>query len=219
MKKIKKLSVVIVALAICMVFTGTVWAQGTSTNMFAPSLDKTTLHVNKQAQTVTLTIAAPSSITVYGVEGVLQLPSGWSIASVSADSLTGFDAEVNVNGNSFLWFAPGETETEIVPVNVQTLFTVTVNVPANTVGTFALGLSSIEYITGIDYENGTVTIADNLDANGDPVPSLVELVISAAQDDEILYGDADGDGEITLLDASLVIQYLSDYDVTLGPLA
>ena len=42
------------------------------------------------------------------------------------------------------------------------------------------------------------------------------MVISAAQDDEILYGDADGDGEITLLDASLVIQYLSDYDVTLN---
>ena len=33
---------------------------------------------------------------------------------------------------------------------------------------------------------------------------------------EIIYGDADGDGEITLLDATVLTQYLSGYDVTLA---
>ncbi len=33
--------------------------------------------------------------------------------------------------------------------------------------------------------------------------------------DGIIYGDADGDGEITLLDATLLTQYLSGYEVTL----
>ena len=36
---------------------------------------------------------------------------------------------------------------------------------------------------------------------------------------EIVYGDADGDGEITLLDANLLNQYLSDWDVTLDEAA
>ena len=35
------------------------------------------------------------------------------------------------------------------------------------------------------------------------------------QSGTIVYGDADGDGEITLLDATLLTQYLSGYDVTL----
>ena len=36
---------------------------------------------------------------------------------------------------------------------------------------------------------------------------------------EIIYGDADGDGEITLLDANLLNQYLSDWEVTLDEAA
>ena len=39
------------------------------------------------------------------------------------------------------------------------------------------------------------------------------------QSGTILYGDADGDGEITLLDANLLNQYLSDWDVTLDEAA
>ena len=34
---------------------------------------------------------------------------------------------------------------------------------------------------------------------------------------EVIYGDANGDGEVTLLDAVALQQYLSGYDVTLGP--
>ena len=36
---------------------------------------------------------------------------------------------------------------------------------------------------------------------------------------ETVYGDADGDGEITLLDATVLTQYLSGYDVTLDEVA
>ena len=36
---------------------------------------------------------------------------------------------------------------------------------------------------------------------------------------EIIYGDADGDGEITLLDANLLNQFLSDWEVTLDEVA
>ena len=36
---------------------------------------------------------------------------------------------------------------------------------------------------------------------------------------EVIYGDADGDGEITLLDASLLSQYVGGYDVTLDEIA
>ena len=34
---------------------------------------------------------------------------------------------------------------------------------------------------------------------------------------EIVYGDADGDGEITALDVLVLQQYFAGYEVTLGP--
>ena len=36
-------------------------------------------------------------------------------------------------------------------------------------------------------------------------------------DIDLVAADADGDGEVTLLDAGVLTQYLGGYDVTLGP--
>lgn len=44
-------------------------------------------------------------------------------------------------------------------------------------------------------------------------------VCGAEKPVEILYGDADGDGEITMLDAIILEQYLNEYDVTLDEAA
>ncbi len=54
----------------------------------------------------------------------------------------------------------------------------------------------------------------HIDADGD---GFCDVCLNPMPVTDILYGDADGDGEITLTDASTLQLYLGGYDVTLGP--
>lgn len=159
MKKIKKLSVVIVALAVCMLFGSVVWAEsGTAgTNVFAPSLDKTALHVSDQEQTVTVTIKAATPVTLLGATGTVYV----SDASLKYDSVcfNETESEYDENGNTFLWY-----DAEADGVAVQNLVSVTVTIPADYVGTVMFGLSELQYAASLNAANGTVdeVVASNL---------------------------------------------------------
>lgn len=157
MKKIKKLSVVIVALAICLLFTGTVWAQGTGTNVFGPSLDKTALHVSDQAQTVTLTIKAPQNVNLLGAKGTVYISDNTLECSINCFNET--EGEYGENDNSFVWY-----DAEAEGVAVTTLVTVEVTIPAGYVGPVLIGLSELQYVASLDAANGTVdeVVASNL---------------------------------------------------------
>ena len=43
------------------------------------------------------------------------------------------------------------------------------------------------------------------------------LGVMAVSADDVVYGDADGNGKINNRDLGLLLQYLNDADVTLGP--
>lgn len=171
MKKIKKLSVVIVALAVCLLFGSVVWAEsGTAgTNVFAATISDSTLCVSDQEQTVTVTIAAPQAITLYGVQGTV------GITTQSAAALTYSIECFNETAGEYDENGPKENETDTVynepgaifvwfdePVageSVQTLVTIKVTIPANTTGTYLIGLSNLEYVKGLT-EADVVTASD-----------------------------------------------------------
>ena len=156
MKKIKKLSVVIVALAVCMLFGSVVWAESGSTaeNVFSAVLDKTSICVSDQAQTVTVTIKAPSATVYYGTQGVVDV-NGWAYTLTHFPAL---DTTNGVNGNTFTWVDMENANSYLAADGVMLKLTVTV--PANApAGTYDLGLSELEYISGMDVDQGTVTTA------------------------------------------------------------
>ena len=150
MRKIKKLSVVIVALAICILFTGTVWAVGTSENVFSAKLATPVLHVSNAPQTVSVTIEAPAAIAVYGTQGTV-FANGLEYEISHFAPLD--EADVNDANGTFVWW-----NNEAKPQTVdKTLLTITVTIPAGTTGTYKIGLLDLMYVTGVDFTEGTVT--------------------------------------------------------------
>ncbi|MBQ9842319.1 MAG: carbohydrate binding domain-containing protein [Clostridia bacterium] len=57
------------------------------------------------------------------------------------------------------------------------------------------------------------------DADGDNYCDICFNEMPSEPDDEIIYGDADGDGEVTLTDAALLGQWLAGYEVTVDEAA
>ena len=160
MKKIKKLSVVIVALAICMVFTGTVWAVGTDAAdeiSFVATPSAATLHVSDQPQTVTVTIDASSALSVYGTQGVVVVTGDLEYTIEHFVPLN--EADVNYKDGTFAWF---DAEVEAQTIS-KTLLTITVTIPANKTGSFMIGLSDLLYVTGFDEEAGDVAEVSKTD--------------------------------------------------------
>ncbi len=150
MRKIKKLSVVIVALAICILFTGTVWAVGTSENVFSAKLATPVLHVSDAPQTVSVTIEAPAAIAVYGTQGTV-FANGLDYEISHFAPLD--EADVNDANGTFVWW---NNDAEPQPVD-KTLLTITVTIPAGTTGTYKIGLLDLMCVTGVDFTEGTVT--------------------------------------------------------------
>ena len=46
--------------------------------------------------------------------------------------------------------------------------------------------------------------------------SDISIGVEELQPDSVIYGDADGDGEVSTADAARILQYRAGWDVTLG---
>lgn len=136
MNKIKKLSIMLVALVMCVVLGVTTWAAEDSNADFSALLSgESTLHVSGEERTVTVTVAAKAPVSIFSLDAAIIIPDGWS-ATVSS-TLTGFTAEKNYGDGRAAWYTGAN-------VSATELLVITYTIPAEATGTFELGVRDLE---------------------------------------------------------------------------
>lgn len=145
MKNLKKLSVAIVALAMCALLGISVWAANWLDVTYTATFDnKSTLCVTGAEQTATLTVKTSSAVKMDSITA--QLTSDLEIISVTFGSLTG--AEWDTETGMIMWYSADAEN-----VTTDTLAVVTVKVPA----TVAAGSYKVDFeIIDISSDYGTV---------------------------------------------------------------
>ena len=149
MKKIKKLSVVIVALAVCMLFGSVVWAEtGGTTPTLTATFENATIETSDDAQTVTLTVGWTSAVEITGLQAFFNLPEDWEVTAVENTTLVFTEDNWNTIKNSenpnILWL-----DLNAANQSTATVAVLTIKVPANiAVGTYEVGLADIETMVG-----------------------------------------------------------------------
>ena len=152
MNVIKKLSIMLFAIAMCVMLGVTAWAAtgddvSESDADFSASLTSNTICVNAEASTVTVTVSAKEDVSIFSLYAVVVVPNEeWSVASVTSSDL-GAAATVNYGENGrVIWYHTANVSTE-------TLLVITYNVPADATGTFELGIEDLELYKISDTEN------------------------------------------------------------------
>ena len=119
MKKIKKLSIAVVVLVICLLLGVTVWSADGNKVQIEAVANKASFCTQDYAQTVTITLKASAAIDVFSLQARLQLPDGWSA------SVTGLDGifEYNAESGMIVWVADLDdalnvTATELAKIEV-----------------------------------------------------------------------------------------------------
>lgn len=161
MKNFKKLSVAIVALAMCALLGISVWAANTDDVTFTATFGQSTLCVSDAAQTATLTVRVSSEVEMDSLTASVK--SDLTVTNITFGELTG--AEWNKTDDEIMiaWY---EEEAENVTTDI--LAVITVEVPANAKGTYEIGFQIIDISSdyGIVWETdetvtATLTVADH----------------------------------------------------------
>ena len=106
---------------------------------FIAELDKPTISVSAEAQTVVMTVKASEPILVDTVSGNIVVPDGWTVETIENEVLNFTTEDINPSKGIIAWMEPNAEaiETEI-------LAKVTYSVPANTEpGEYELGIRGI----------------------------------------------------------------------------
>ena len=165
MKKLKRLSSVIIALAVCAMLVVTTWATNEVFVSYKGELDQPSITASAEAQTVTLTIKADNDITLSAFHAEVTVPDGLSIQSISSDQLTGEGKGVLIaEGGAMIWYAADAED-----VTTQELAKVVINVPAGTAADdYEIGVQIIEMARNYggswdlgELKNTTLTIKCN----------------------------------------------------------
>lgn len=175
MKKIKKLSVVVVALTMCLLLGMVAWAvtalssstpsnsgQDVSDVTYSATLDKPTVCYDEvKDQTVTLTVKTNKAVDMDGLTAQVTVPDGLTLKSVSNEKLTGetyiYDSETNM----LMWYSP-----DAVNVSNDLLATITLTVPKDTakddyeIGFKIIDISKVEGEGEDDAKAGVVWAED-----------------------------------------------------------
>lgn len=150
MKNFKKLSVAIVALAMCALLGISVWAANTDDVTFTATFGQSTLCVSDAAQTATLTVRVSSEVEMDSLTASVK--SNLTVTNITFGELTG--AEWNKTDDEIMiaWY---EENAENVTTDV--LAVITVEVP----GKPAVGTYDIEFfIEDISKDGGDVWAED-----------------------------------------------------------
>jgi methionine-rich copper-binding protein CopC len=167
MKIAKKLSRVVIALAMCMLLVVTAWAANEIFVTYSATLDDSVLCVNELEKTITLTVAANKTvdgdITMDSLTAQVKLPEipegqkGPTLAAISNSDLGFTDSNYNLENGMILWYS-GNAES----VKNEQLANVSINVPAGTpAGTYEIVFEIIDISRdyGMSWENGTTVTA------------------------------------------------------------
>lgn len=186
MKNTRKLSTVIIALAMCTLLVVTAWAANTANITYSATLDDSTLCVSDKDQTVTLTVKASGAVdmdsftaqvtvpevTVSEVTvSEVTVPEGLKLTAITNDTLNFTEDNFSLENGMILWYSTsGEN------VSNDLLATITITVPANTpVGEYVINFEIIDISKdyGKDvWETGTtvtatLTVSEHADGDGD----------------------------------------------------
>ena len=162
----KKILVFLLSAVLCMSLNMISFAANetnTAGVIFTAELDKASLNVSDQDQSVVLTVKASEPVSVSSISYTASA-NGLKVAKLEGDGTYETGATTNLDTGKFSWSATGGVET-----TVETLSKVTFTVPANTpAGTYTLGVSAIKLTKDYGmtvFENGatasaTLTIAE-----------------------------------------------------------
>ena len=166
------------SLLLCMVLllslTAPVVAVGETNTLgvtFSAKLDKETLAVSDEAQTVKMTISASSAVSIYTM-GMKIINGGLTLSAVESENLGLTGGHYNLSTGKVSWYNSGGFDITTTDLLVAT-FTVPANIPA---GTYTLGASDFEltdtfgsntWETGA-YVSTTLTITDGSSDNEEP---------------------------------------------------
>ena len=147
--KIKRILSLILCLTLCASVVTTVMAQNETNErgiVFSAELDKNTLSVSDEDQTVVMTIKAAPGATFDGMGMTLVCDTSLTIASVKGgdaiENNNPFTTNIyDANSKKITW---GTSDMEVI-TNVTDLVIVTITVPANTpAGNYTVGATDIE---------------------------------------------------------------------------
>lgn len=234
MKKLKKLSVAIVALAMCALLGISVWAANILDVSYTATLDNANLCVTDAVQEATMTVKVSSKVDMDSFTAQLIVPEGLTVKEVTFGDLT--NAIYDETENMIIWWSTSADD-----VNNDILAVVTVEVPANAKGTYEIGFEIIDISSdyGIVWETGdtvsaTLTVADHewneptYTDNGDgthtakytcknnhtksdaPAPhdfDAGDCVCGAKKPAAGLKGDVDLDGDVDSEDAVIIFKH------------
>lgn len=163
MKNLKKFIPVLIVVLLCMMIAPGVHAENSEGVTYTATLDTPTIDAsNSENQTVVLTIKMNKVVELDGVGGIVIVPSGFTVDSMTHENEM-FVYDFNSANNKFT----SETEdAENISTNVLAIISYTV--PANTpVGTYEVGIecNDITRDYGDTWDDGatvtaTLTIAD-----------------------------------------------------------
>lgn len=159
-------------ICVCMIISAAVPAIAAGENntagiTFTASLDKPSIPVSEEAQTVSMAVDANTAFAVDGVGFTVSVPDGFIVTSVTSNDLT-YTSSDFANG-IFGWTS---ADSENVS-GVTNLAIVTFTVPANTpAGTYTVGINSIELTKdyGEVWENSASAFATLQISAADPEP-------------------------------------------------
>jgi len=149
MNKIKKLGIVLVALAMCVMLGVTGWAANSVSYSVVP--EQATVCVSEDMQRVTVTLKASEEIAITSMYLEVIIPDGWSINTVMGSETVLID-ENNYNTDTgkdlIVWY-----ESEAGNKTTTDLLTIIYDVPSGVTGSFNLGVTDLELATMKDGYN------------------------------------------------------------------
>ena len=152
MRKIKLLSVAIIALALIAMFSILIFAAGSDTVTCSTRLDKPAVCGDKE-DVVTLTIGIDKAdYVVQSIEFAVIVPEGWTVVSATNEALT-FDSGINEKGQPLYNWFDLENATGVA---IDYVAKVAVKVPAGiATGEYKIAISEVEVLDE-DFQNVSI---------------------------------------------------------------
>lgn len=138
MNKIKKLGIVVIALAMCLLLGVTAWAVDADEVMITAIANQEVFCQTGEPQKVTVTIAVNQEIELISLDAIVTAPEGWE---VEIDNLELTEAGLSYGNRHILWFH----EDSLGDFTADQLINIIVTIPADVeLGTYKIGLNTME---------------------------------------------------------------------------
>ena len=193
MNKIKKLSVVFIAMAMVALLGVSVFAIDQADVAYSAKItDNQTRCVSSSAQEVTVAINATKEIKLHSLTAKVALPEGWTIKSMSNTVLEITEDYYNTENGMVVWY--GEVDEQNPTMQI---LQIVIEIPAGTIaGTYDIGLENIELgkisVSGNDWQEiskeiDSLTATSTINDHKFETTASTEIAAEATCSDPALY--------------------------------